>query len=66
MTLALYDLGGHRAALLLDDVTAGREGARDLLAATTAPGVFIAVLRAEHGGATLVRTQPLRIVERAR
>lgn len=64
VSIALFDVQGHRAATWLDAVPAGREERRDLRAIAPSPGVFIAVLRAEHAGATLTRTQPLRIVAR--
>ena len=64
VSIALFDVLGHRAATWLDAVPAGREERRDLRAIAPAPGVFIAVLRAEHAGVTLTRTQPLRIVAR--
>ena len=64
VSVTLFDLAGHRAAAWLDGVLAGREERRNLRASAPSPGVFIAVLRAEHAGVTLTRMQPLRILAR--
>ena len=61
VTVAVHDLAGHRAALWLDDVVAGREEERMVRADVPAPGVYLVTMRARGPARELVRVQALRI-----
>jgi hypothetical protein len=61
VTLELYDMEGHRARRLAGPVDSGAHGERPVTLDALAPGLYLAVLRAESAAGTLTRVTPLRV-----
>jgi hypothetical protein len=61
VTLELYDMAGHRTRRLAGPVDSGAHGERPVTIDALAPGLYIAVLRAESGEGTFTRVTPLRV-----
>ncbi len=61
VTLELYDLEGHRTRRLAGPVDSGVRGERPVLLESLAPGIYLAVLRAESVEGSFTRDAPLRV-----
>jgi hypothetical protein len=61
VTLELYDLEGRRARRLAGPEPSGVRGGRPVVLGSLAPGLYLAVLRAESDGGTFTRVAPLRV-----
>jgi hypothetical protein len=61
VTLELYDLEGRRSRRLAGPVASGVRGERPVTLTALAPGIYLAVLRAESDDGTFTRVAPLRV-----
>src|SRR5262249_35317475 len=64
VTLELYDMDGHRTRRLAGPVASGAHGEQPVTLESLAPGIYLAVLRAESTaseGGSLTRVTPLRV-----
>lgn len=61
VTLELYDLDGRRTRRLAGPVPSGAHGERPVTLDALAPGVYLAVLRAESDEGSLTRVTALRV-----
>jgi hypothetical protein len=61
VTLELYDMEGHRTRRLVGPVDSGVHGERPVTLDALAPGLYLAVLRAESAAGTFTRVTPLRV-----
>jgi hypothetical protein len=61
VTLELYDMEGHRQRRLVGPVDSGVHGERPVTLDALAPGLYLAVLRAESAEGTFTRVTPLRV-----
>jgi hypothetical protein len=61
VTLELYDMEGHRQRRLAGPVDSGVHGERPVTLDALAPGLYLAVLRAESADGTFTRVTPLRV-----
>jgi hypothetical protein len=61
VTLELYDMEGHRQRRLVGPVDSGVHGERPVTLDALAPGLYLAVLRAESADGTFTRVTPLRV-----
>jgi len=66
VTLELYDMSGHRTRRLAGPVDSGARGERPVTLEALAPGLYLAVLRAESEDGTFTRVTPLRVEGAAR
>jgi len=66
VTLELYDLEGHRTRRLAGPVDSSARGERPVLLESLAPGIYLAVLRAESDEGSFTRVTPLRVEGGAR
>ena len=61
VTLELYDLEGRRSRRLAGPVASGVHGEKPVTLDALAPGIYLAVLRAESDDGTFTRVTPLRV-----
>ena len=61
VTLELYDMEGHRTRRLAGPLDSGPRGERPIAMDALAPGIYLAVLRAESGEGSFTRVAPLRV-----
>jgi len=61
VTLELYDMDGHRTRRLAGPVSSGTHGEQPVTFDALAPGLYLAVLRAESADGSLTRVTPLRV-----
>lgn len=61
VTLELYDLEGRRSRRLAGPVASGVRGEKPVTLDALAPGIYLAVLRAESDDGTFTRVAPLRV-----
>jgi hypothetical protein len=61
VTLELYDMEGHRQRRLAGPVNSGTHGEQPVAIDALAPGLYLAVLRAESADGTFTRVTPLRV-----
>jgi hypothetical protein len=61
VTLELYDLEGRRSRRIAGPVASGVRGERPVTLDALAPGIYLAVLRAESEDGTFTRVAPLRV-----
>jgi len=61
VTLELYDMDGHRTRRLAGPVASGAHGEQPVTFAALAPGLYLAVMRAESADGSLTRVTPLRV-----
>ena len=61
VTLELYDMEGHRQRRLAGPVDSGVHGERPVTLDALAPGLYLAVLRAESADGTFTRVTALRV-----
>jgi hypothetical protein len=61
VTLELYDLEGRRSRRLAGPVASGLKGEKPVMLEALAPGIYLAVLRAESDEGTFTRVAPLRV-----
>ena len=61
VTLELYDMEGHRQRRLAGPVDSGVHGERPVTLDALAPGLYLAVLRAQSADGTFTRVTPLRV-----
>ena len=61
VTLELYDMEGHRTRRLAGPVDSGVHGEKPVTLDALAPGLYLAVLRAESSDGTFTRVTPLRV-----
>jgi len=59
--LELYDLEGRRSRRLAGPVASGVHGEKPVTLDALAPGIYLAVLRAESDDGTFTRVTPLRV-----
>jgi hypothetical protein len=61
VTLELYDMEGHRQRRLAGPVHSGAHGEQPVTLDALAPGLYLAVLRAESADGAFTRVTPLRV-----
>lgn len=61
VTVELYDLAGRRAARLIDEVASGPSDTRRVAMPALPPGLYVAVLRAHDGAASVTHQAALRV-----